>query len=81
MLGDLALLEVRDVATLARQDPELLYRRLCDLTGARQDPCVLDVFACAVAQARDPALPAAMRKWWWWSRARKASRPAPRRSR
>jgi hypothetical protein len=42
------------------------------LTGTRQDPCVLDGFRCAVAQARDPHLPAAQRNWWWWSRQRKA---------
>jgi len=73
MLADFRKLEVPDVTALARQDPELLYRRLCRLTGARQDPCVLDTFCCAVAQARDPALPAAQRKWWWWSRRRKAA--------
>jgi hypothetical protein len=73
MLADLGKLEVPDVAALARQDPELLYRRLCLMTGVRQDPCVLDTFCCAVAQARDPDLPAAQRKWWWWSRRRKAA--------
>lgn len=72
-LADLALLGVHDVASLARQEPGLLYERLNALTGVRHDPCVLDVFSCAVAQARDPGLPAAQRKWWWWSRARKAA--------
>jgi hypothetical protein len=33
MLADLRRLEVHDVATLARQDPQALYRRLCTLTG------------------------------------------------
>lgn len=80
-LADLALLEVHDVSTLARADPALLFERLCALTGARHDPCVLDVFSCAVAQARDPGLPAAQRKWWWWSGVRKAARPARRRAR
>lgn len=86
-LADLALLGVHDVPTLARQDPGRLYERLCAKAGARQDPCVLDVFSCAVAQARDPALPAAQRRWWWWSRARKdglgsaAVRPAAPRAR
>jgi hypothetical protein len=80
-LADLARLDVHDVATLARQEPALLYDRLCVLAGTRQDPCVLDVLSCAVAQARDPALPPAQRKWWWWSRARKAAAGAPRRRR
>jgi hypothetical protein len=73
-LADLASLDVHDVATLARQDPALLYERLCERTGVRQDPCVLDVFSCAVAQALDPDLPAAQQDWWWWSRMRKATR-------
>ena len=70
MLADLERLKVHDVATLSRQDPQELYARLCRVTGLRQDPCVLDTFRCAVAQAGDPALPAAQRKWWWWSRLR-----------
>jgi hypothetical protein len=49
-----------------------LYRDLSKLTGRQQDICVLDVFRCAVAQAKDPALPAEQRQWWWWSRRRKA---------
>ena len=73
MLADLERLGVRDVAALARRDPQALYDRLCRLTGTRQDPCVLDTFSCAVAQARDPDLPLAQRRWWWWSRRRKAA--------
>ncbi len=73
-LEDLHRLGVSTVAELARRDPDELYRRLCDLSGVRQDPCVLDTFRCAVAQARDPALPPEQRRWWWWSRQRKAGR-------
>lgn len=72
MLADFRLLGVRSVAELARCDPDALYEELCARTGTRQDPCVLDTLRCAVAQARDPQLPAEQRKWWWWSRARKA---------
>ena len=68
---DLKLLGVTSVSALARHDGDELYSRLCDLTGSRQDPCVLDTFRCAVAQARDPHLPAEQRNWWWWSRRRK----------
>jgi len=73
MLEDLRRLGVPDVPALARQDPDALYRRLCALTAVRQDPCVLDTFRCAVAQARDPALPPEQRRWWWWSRQRRAA--------
>lgn len=72
-LGDFALLKIRTVAELAEQEPQNLYDRLCRLTGTRQDPCVLDVFHAAVAQARDPNLPAAQCQWWYWSRLRKAA--------
>jgi hypothetical protein len=68
---DLNRLGVKTVEDLARQDGTELYEKLCALTKTRQDPCVLDTFRCAVAQARDPKLPAEQRQWWWWSRQRK----------
>ncbi len=66
-------LGVSTVAELAARDGDQLYQALCERTGSRQDPCVLDTFRCAVAQARDPELPAQQRNWWWWSRQRKAA--------
>lgn len=69
---DLDLLGVRTLDDLAAADPQELYDRLCAVTGQRHDPCVLDVFACAVAQARDPHLPAARRDWFAWTPHRKA---------
>jgi predicted RecB family nuclease len=73
MMKDLEMLGIRSVEQLARQNPQKLYNRLCEITGTRQDPCVLDTFTCAVAQARDPELPKDQRNWWYWSRVRKAS--------
>ena len=70
-LEDLRLLNVNTVADLAASEPAELYERLCALTGRRQDICCLDVFHCAVAQARDPDLPVERRNWWFWSRKRK----------
>jgi len=32
---------------LKNQDPEILYRRLCDYHGTRVDRCMLYVFRCA----------------------------------
>ena len=49
---------VQSVAELARRDGDELYTALCRVTGVRQDPCVLDTFRCAVAQAANPRLPA-----------------------
>jgi hypothetical protein len=72
MLRDFELLGIRSVAQLARQKPESLYEKLCRVTGKSQDICCLDVFSAAVAQARNPRLPAEQRQWWFWSRKRKA---------
>jgi hypothetical protein len=80
MLADFDLLGVHSVADLARRNPDTLYLRLCDLTGTQQDPCVLDVLHCAVAQAKDPALPLEQCNWWYWSRLRKAGRKPVARS-
>jgi len=71
MLKDFEKLGIRTVRELARRKPEKLYEQLCTVTRQRQDICCLDVFRAAVAQARNPRLPAAQRNWWYWSRQRK----------
>jgi hypothetical protein len=72
MLRDFGQLGIRSVAQLARQNPRKMYERWGRLAGHRQDPCVLDTFCAAVAQARNPRLSAEKCQWWWWSRKRKA---------
>ena len=71
-LKDFEMLGIRSVSKRAKKDGKKLYKELCRLTGTRQDPCVEDTLVCAVAQARDPELPAEQRQWWYWSRVRKA---------
>ena len=71
---DLHLLGIRSLAQLARRNPRKMYREICRITAQRQDICCLDVFSAAVAQARDPHLPAEQCQWWYWSRKRKAVR-------
>lgn len=73
ILRDFELLGVRSVAQLARENPRRMYSKLCRISGECQDICVLDVFAAAVAQARDPLLPPEKCQWWYWSRRRKKS--------
>lgn len=75
MLGDFRVLGISTVSQLKRQSAEGLYDKLCRLTGTRHDPCVLDSFACAIAQARNPRLPKAQCDWWYWSAKRKAAAP------
>ncbi len=74
MLRDFELLGIRSMQQLARQNPVRLYRKLCRITGQQVDICCQDVFHAAVAQARDPLLPAEQCQWWYWSRQRKARR-------
>jgi len=71
MLRDFELLGIHCVTELARENPQRLYEKLGRVTRQHQDPCVLDVFRAAVAQARNPRLPAEQCQWWYWSRRRK----------
>src|SRR5258705_9846631 len=71
MLRDFELLGIRSVAQLARQNPQQLYAKLGRVARQHQDICVLDTFCAAVAQAKNPRLPAEKCEWWDWSRKRK----------
>lgn len=70
-MRDFSLLGITSMGTLAASDPLEMYTRLQHLQGHPVDICMLDVFACAVAQARDPQLPQEESDWFWWSRERK----------
>jgi hypothetical protein len=63
---DLRAVGVTSVRALARGDPERLYGQLCRLRGARQDPCVLYTFRCAVYAARTSRPRPELLKWWSW---------------
>jgi hypothetical protein len=71
MLENLELLGVRSIRELSLRNPKRMYEELCRLKGQRLDPCCLDVFVAAVAQAKDPNLPIEQRQWWYWSKVRK----------
>ncbi len=66
LAADLRALGFHDPADLHGQDPEQMYADLCELTGKRQDPCVLYVFRCAVHQASTPQPDPESCKWWNW---------------
>ena len=74
MLRDFELLGIRSVAQLARQNPQRLYLKLRRVARQHQDICVLDTFCAAVAQAKNPRLPAEKCEWWYWSRKRKTGK-------
>lgn len=73
-LRDFQLLGICSVKQLARQKPVALYKKLCRITGQRVDICCQDVFTAAIAQARNPLLPARQCQWWYWSRQRLAQK-------
>jgi len=61
------LLGITSLHQLAKADPDELYKRLQILTGQRQDPCVWDVFAAIIHEAKTgEKMP-----WWEWSKVRK----------
>jgi hypothetical protein len=64
--ADLQRLGVRSLKDLARRDPERMYARLCEITGQKQDPCVLYTFRCAVYAARTLRPEPELLKWWNW---------------
>lgn len=67
MARDLTLLGITTPKQLRDQDPLVLYRKLCAMTGQHHDPCVLDVFMSIVAFMRgQPAQP-----WWAFTAERK----------
>jgi len=77
MLADLELLGVTSVRQLRRRNPQRMYEQLCKMRRQRIDPCCLDVFVAAVAQAKDPNLPIEQRRWWYWSKVRKREVASP----
>lgn len=64
---DLASIGVRLPADLAGRDPLEMYLSLCERTGTRQDPCVLDTFMSITdyVAGNEP------RPWWAYTEERK----------
>jgi len=64
-LADLTLLGIESVEQLACQDPTDLFQKLEKLVG-RQDPCVWDVFAAIIHEAKTGEATS----WWTWTKRR-----------
>jgi hypothetical protein len=67
LAADLRRLGIQQPAQLRSRDPYQLYQALCQATGKRQDPCVLDTFM-AVTDFMRGARPA---PWWHYTSRRK----------
>ncbi len=67
--GDFRQLGFTSPQQLIGQDPYALYDRLCEITGKRHDPCMIDVFIAATRfMAGDAKAP-----WWHYTAERKAT--------
>ena len=69
LAADLRRIGIERPADLRDQDAFALYRRLCEATGQRQDPCVLDTFMAATDFMRG----AQAAPWWKYTAERKAT--------
>ena len=67
LAADLRRLGIRRPDELRSRDPFQLYQALCQATGKRQDPCVLDTFMAATDFMRG----AAPTPWWHYTAQRK----------
>ncbi len=64
---DLRLLGYTKPADIAGECPFDMYERLCEITGMRHDPCVIDVFV-SVTEFLGGKPP---RPWWEFTNSRK----------
>ena len=67
MEADFKVLGLKNPSELIGQDPYKLHQKLCELTGIRQDPCVIDVFISAVRYMEGGP----PKKWWEFTAERK----------
>ena len=68
MQRDLFLLGITTISQLKHADPDELYDRLQKITGKKHDPCVWDVFAAIIHEAKTGE----KTPWWHWTPMRKS---------
>ena len=61
------LLGIREPIELIGKDPYQMYSDLCNITGNRHDPCIVDVFISAVSYMEGGP----PKKWWEFTKERK----------
>ncbi|MDM5272710.1 helix-hairpin-helix domain-containing protein [Sulfurovum sp. zt1-1] len=67
LANDLKLIGIDIPEKLEGKDPHKLYQKLCEMTGKRQDPCVLDTFMSIIdfMNGGEPKV------WWSYTDERK----------
>ena len=66
-LADLHLLGIYSVKELSSRDATELFHKMEKESGQRQDPCVWDIFAAIIHEAKTGEKTA----WWEWTAQRK----------
>jgi len=69
--ADFVLLGFKTPVELKGKDAFALYKKLCKVSGSRQDPCVLDTFLAVT----DFMNGAPSRPWWFYTAERKRQFP------
>jgi hypothetical protein len=71
MVRDFLLIGIKKPADLINKKPLVLYKKICQVTGVRQDPCVLDTYIAAI----DFMQGASARPWFYYTKNRKRDYP------
>jgi hypothetical protein len=71
MERDFLKLGLKSPSDLVGKDPYRLYQKMCELTGRRQDPCVLDTYLAVV----DFMKGAPARPWYFYTAFRQKHYP------
>lgn len=67
MERDFILLGIKNPQDLKEKDAFILYKKMCKISGSRQDPCVLDTYLAVI----DFMNGAEARPWWEYTEGRK----------
>ena len=71
MARDFALLGLQKPTDLINKNPLALYKKMCKVSGVRQDPCVLDTYIAVIEFMNGaPAKP-----WYFYTKNRKKEHP------
>lgn len=71
MERDFAVLGLQHPDDLKNKDAFTLYREMCQRSGSRLDPCVLDTYIAAIEFMNG----APSRPWWYYTKKRKKEYP------
>ena len=66
-LQNLTLLGIETVEQLSEEDPDRLYLKINEITEMKHDPCVWDIFAAIIDEAKTGN----KKPWWEWTKVRK----------